>query len=100
MEDLVVCKNEKAHLKTLIEGKTVELFRMYAEVYKLTPDQILTFQGVSVKIMPAMEFLFKCKIMVFIPKVSKGRVKMALLSKSSNRLIFEKKMNVNLIIIW
>ena len=98
VEDLVVRKNEKAHLKTLIENKTAELFRMYAEVYKLTPEQILTFQGVSVKIMPAMEFLFKCKIMEFIPKVSKGQVKMALLSKSSNRLNFQKKMNVNLIL--
>ena len=48
LDYLIVRKNEKAHLKTLIEDKTAELFRMYAEVYKLTPDQILTFQGVSV----------------------------------------------------
>ena len=98
-DDLIMRRNEKASLITSIKNKTEELFRMFADVYKLTAEQILTFQGVSVKIMPAMEFLFKCKIMVFIPKVSKeGQVKLALLSKSSNRLIFEKKMNANLIL--
>ena len=30
LDDLIVQKNEKAHLKTLIEDKTAELFRMYA----------------------------------------------------------------------